>query len=200
MAKQRNNRIDKIKLFESYLKPLPNGRLRSYQDIAEEYGVSLRTIEKAGKEGNWVNKRYKLGRLAQENFLEHKTEIVSDTKNRLYYLWQKTLTLLEYELNTIDIAQQEGNNPIKPYEFDRLVRSLKTASNQLFIVLGQPINIEKTNVTQEQPLEITDEDIEAMNRFLQDPEDKLKEFKENLQSELPDIGIKIEEVYKKVYA
>ena len=152
--KTRKSPIDKSFALKQYLSPFDNGRLRSYEDVADILGVSSTTVERIGKQERWVEKRQKLGEIWQKKIYENKQQTVTETKDRLFKIWWKTLTLLEHEVNTIDLKQQHAlkeNAVLKPYEYTQVTQSLKIASNQLLVLLGQPINIERAEITKEEP-------------------------------------------------
>jgi len=191
--------IDKSFALEQYLSPFDNGRLKSYEDVADILGVSSTTIEKIGKQEHWVEKRQKLGEIWQKRIYENKQQTVRETKDRLFKIWWKTLTVLEHEVNTLDLKQQQSlkdNAVLKPYEYTQVTQSLKTTTNQLLILLGQPINIERAEVTKEEPeFHISEEEMEQVNRFLTDRTPYVESAYNKLISELPEYSDKIKNAF-----
>lgn len=53
-------KLDPLLAFKRYCQSKDNGYMRTYQDIADEFNVSLRTVQTWASRNDWVQKRHRI--------------------------------------------------------------------------------------------------------------------------------------------
>lgn len=176
--KTRFKKIDEKQLFLYYCEG-ENGRLKSYEDVARNFGLTLRSVELLGKKNEWVMKRQEFGEKKFLCFKESREKIIEDAEQKQYEIWSKALKMLEWEMELIAKKQESykcaievdptGKLARKVGAFDQrqLMEAMKTAINGFRITLGLPTEITKGDLTTKNlTVELTADDIAGMDADL----------------------------------
>lgn len=143
--------------FISYCTPTLDGQNKSYADIAYEYDVSLRAVERFGSKDTWVERRCEVGISKKSKYLAKRYDISVVVYNELLKTW---LLMLEHARKTIEDAL-EGQEKLNPHDFATLSRALATITDQTRKFFPEP-----KVPTPKESVNITDDDVAQFNRFL----------------------------------
>jgi hypothetical protein len=97
----------------SYYASLPSGR-RSYEAVAMEFGVSVRTVETHGRQDRW---RAQLREIEREAAVRNREVIISGREREVH----KILRLIDATLSEYDERLRQGM-PMRPGDLERLNR------------------------------------------------------------------------------
>lgn len=74
---------------EYYLTPDSEGRIPSYQDVANKFDVSKSEVGLRAKNENWLQRRRNLYDLAEESFVENRVELINQTVAKHIKTWRR---------------------------------------------------------------------------------------------------------------
>ncbi|QQG44418.1 MAG: hypothetical protein HYW86_00680 [Candidatus Roizmanbacteria bacterium] len=132
---------------EFYLTPDPEGRIPSYQDVADKFGVSKSEVGLRAKNENWLQRRRNLYDLAEETFVENRVELINQTIARHIKTWRTIQDLASNLLNKLDQSFTEnGYRSWDVKELTFLAGILKTAIEGERTALGLPNTVSSANI------------------------------------------------------
>jgi len=132
---------------EFYLTPDSEGRIPSYQDVANKFGVSKNEVGKRAKKENWLHRRRNLYDLAEETYTDNRIELINQTVRKHITAWQDIQNLSDVFLDQIDKDLTEGK--FKWSLVSRLAaitRILKIAIEGERTALGLPNSVNPSSV------------------------------------------------------
>lgn len=132
---------------EFYLTPDSEGRIPSYQDVADKFGVSKSEVGLRAKNENWLQRRRNLYDLAEEAFVENRVELIKQTVNKHIETWRGIQDLASSLLDKLN--QSLETNEYKTWhvkELAILAGILKTAIEGERTALGLPNTVNSTNI------------------------------------------------------
>jgi len=88
---------------EYYLTPDSEGRIPSYQDVADKFGVSKSEVGLRAKNENWLQRRRNLYDLAEETFVENRVELINQTVAKHIKTWRR---IQDFACNFLDKLDQ----------------------------------------------------------------------------------------------
>jgi len=176
---KRGGCMDEAAAFSVYCEKRPDGKLNSYADVAKKVGFSTVTVEKAGKKGDWANRRAELGEKAisqtimtlgeqmKAKNIEHMKEFVE--------LARKGKRILDAQMVLFEEMMLDGTEKMKKPRKAKF-SSFATSIAQSMVIegikgqrvtLGLPTDVTKSmavnlNFTEELPKE----ELEQMQQFL----------------------------------
>lgn len=150
-------KVDWNDAFVSYCTPTLDGQYKSYADIAYEYSVSLRAVERWGSRDMWYERRCEVGISKKTICLNERCQETS----KLYDYLLDTWMMLVHYVRSKMIKVLEEDETMTPSQFAQLARGFATVTDQVLKLTPKPQEI-KSNLAEE----ITDEDIRLFNRFL----------------------------------
>jgi hypothetical protein len=132
---------------EFYLTPDSEGRIPSYQDVADKFGVSKSEVGIRAKNENWLQRRRNLYDLAEETFVENRVELIKQTVAKHIKTWRKIQDFACNLLNKLDKDLTEsGHKTSSAKELTILTGILKISIEGERTALGLPNNVSSTNV------------------------------------------------------
>lgn len=132
---------------EFYLTPDPEGRIPSYQDVADKFGVSKSEVGLRAKNENWLQRRRNLYDLAEETFVENRVELINQTVTRHIKTWRRIQDLASHLLDKLN--QSLEANEYKAWhvkDLAILAGILKTAIEGERTALGLPNTVNSANI------------------------------------------------------
>lgn len=132
---------------EFYLTPDSEGRIPSYQDVADKFGVSKSEVGLRAKNENWIQRRRNLYDLAEETFVENRVELINQTVAKHIKTWRKIQDLASDLLNKLDQSLTEHEyKASNTKELALLAGILKISIEGERTALGLPNTVSSTNI------------------------------------------------------
>jgi len=131
---------------EYYLTPDLEGRIPSYQYVADMFGVSKKEVGLRAKRENWLQRRRNVYDSAEETFVENRIELINRTIEK-HVNWWKQIQNVASDL-LVRLNKDLSENGFKPYLIKDLVSLtgiLKIAIEGERTALGLPITINPSN-------------------------------------------------------
>jgi len=155
---------------EFYLTPDPEGRIPSYQDVADKFGVSKSEVGLRAKNENWLQRRRNLYDLAEETFVENRLELINQTVAKHIKTWRRIQDLASNLLDKLDQSLTE--NGFKAWDVKELAilgGILKTAIEGERTALGLPNTVlaSRLGSFREPSLELSPETIKEIDRLFE---------------------------------
>lgn len=162
---------------------IKDGRLPSYSDVAENFGVSKFTVERWAKRNSWVESRQKLGEKANQAFFDQREKLILETDKKQFeqlamleegilnaiqmLTEQQRMILTDNTLEVEDKIKLMKNLKMQSLDLKSLSDAMKTAQNQKRIILGMPIDITKAEVKQtNKTIALSPEEMAEMDEFV----------------------------------
>lgn len=73
---------------EFYLTPDFEGKIPSYQDVANKFGVSKKEVGLRAKRENWLQRRQNVYDTAEETYAENRVELIKQTVDKHIKTWR----------------------------------------------------------------------------------------------------------------
>lgn len=160
-----------------------DGRLPSYADVAEHFGVSERRVEKWGSRNGWVKDRERIGEIANQAFFDQREKLILETDKKQFeqlamleegilnaiqmLTEQQRMILTDNTLEVEDKIKLMKNLKMQSLDLKSLSDAMKTAQNQKRIILGMPIDITKAEVKQtNKTIALSPEEMAEMDEFV----------------------------------
>lgn len=161
-------RIDRTAALQLYLTPKENNRLRNYQDVAEELGLSYQTVRDIGAEENWTEQRERNQRERLEAYKQAQITDQNKAIERHLGIWRTTQTTAVRLLKRISIKIEDDseNERSLSLALNNVTSALDRAVTGERIALGLPTTIAKSEVT-ERKAELTEETIQAIDELFE---------------------------------
>lgn len=132
---------------EFYLTPDSEGRIPSYQDVADKFGVSKKEVGLRAKRENWLQRRQNVYDTAEETYSDNRVELIKQTVDKHIKTWRGIQDIASDLLNKLN--NDLSKNDYKPSQF-RLLASitniLKTAIEGERTALGLPNTVNSANI------------------------------------------------------
>jgi hypothetical protein len=141
----------------SYCTPTLDGQYKSYADIAFEYSVSLRAVERRGSRDMWYERRCEVGISKKTKCLDQRYQETT----LLYDYLLDTWLMMVQDVRRKMIRALEDTETMTPRQYAQLSKGFAIVTDQILKLTPKPQEI-KNNLAEE----ITDEDIRLFNRFL----------------------------------
>ncbi len=125
--------INWIQAFEFYCETI-EGRLPSYQDVADKFKVSKTEVGRRALDNNWTILRQELYENGKNKFLENKTNLIAKAENSQLSYWRKIQSLLDTLIEELE-ANLSLNRITK---LSSLTRIMKVSIEGERTVLGLP--------------------------------------------------------------
>jgi hypothetical protein len=132
---------------EFYLTPDSEGRIPSYQDVADIFGVSKKEVGLRAKQENWLQRRRNVYDSAEEAFVENRVELIKQTVKKHIETWRRIQDLASNLLDKLN--QSLEVNEYKAWhvkELAILTGILKTAVEGERTALGLPNTVNSANI------------------------------------------------------
>ena len=113
---------------EFYLTPDFEGKIPSYQDVANKFGVSKKEVGLRAKRENWLQRRQNVYDTAEETYAENRVELIKQTVDKHIKTWRGIQDIAGNLLDKLDSDLSESE--FKPTQFSLLTsitNILKTA-------------------------------------------------------------------------
>ena len=155
---------------EFYLTPDSEGRIPSYQDVADKFGVSKKEVGLRAKNENWLQRRQNVYDTAEETYSENRVELIKQTVDKHIMTWRGIQNIAGDLLDKLDHDLSENEH--KPSQF-RLLTSitniLKTAIEGERTALGLPNTVlaGRTGSLGESSPELSPETIQEIDRLFE---------------------------------
>ncbi|KKQ76309.1 hypothetical protein A2313_02155 [Candidatus Roizmanbacteria bacterium RIFOXYB2_FULL_41_10] len=132
---------------EYYLTPDSEGRIPSYQDVADIFGVSKKEVGLRAKRENWLQRRQNVYDTAEETYAENRIELIKQTVDKHIKTWRGIQDIAGDLLDKLnnDLSESE----YKPAQFGLLAsitNILKTAIEGERTALGLPNTVNSANI------------------------------------------------------
>ena len=132
---------------EYYLTPDSEGRIPSYQDVADKFGVSKSEVGLRAKNENWLQRRRNLYDLAEETFVENRVELINRTVANHIKTWRKIQDLASNLLDKLDQLLVENEyKASNTKELVLLAGILKISIEGERTALGLPNTVSSANI------------------------------------------------------
>jgi len=132
---------------EFYLTPDSEGRIPSYQDVADKFSVSKSEVGLRAKNENWLQRRRNLYDLAEESFVENRVDLINQTVAKHIKTWRRIQDLASNLLDKLDRSLTEHEyKASNTKELALLAGILKTAIEGERTALGLPNNVSSANI------------------------------------------------------
>ncbi|MFA6602891.1 MAG: hypothetical protein WCT01_03755 [Candidatus Shapirobacteria bacterium] len=155
---------------EFYLTPDSEGRIPSYQDVADKFGVSKSEVGLRAKNENWLQRRRNLYDLAEETFVENRVELINQTVAKHIRTWRKIQDLASNLLDKLDqLLVKNEFKTSNAKELAILAGILKTAIEGERTALGLPNTVlaGRTGSLSESSPELSPETIQEIDRLFE---------------------------------
>lgn len=157
------------KALEYYLTPSDEGKMPSYQDVANQFGVSKKEVGLRAKRENWVQRRQNVYDLAEEEFVEDRVALINETVQKHIEQWQE---LQEMANEYLAIINGKVKNRKATYQtikdLNRITSIFKVAIEGERTALGLPNSIHKSNQPiHREVVKLTPEMIAEMDKFFE---------------------------------
>jgi len=155
---------------EFYLTPDSEGRIPSYQDVADKFGVSKSEVGLRAKNENWLQRRRNLYDLAEETFVGNRVELINQTVANHIKTWRKIQDLASNLLDKLDQLLVENEyKASNAKELAILTGILKTAIEGERTALGLPntVLVSRTGSLRESSPELSPETIQEIDRLFE---------------------------------
>lgn len=132
---------------EFYLTPDSEGKIPSYQDVADKFGVSKKEVGLRAKRENWLQRRQNVYDTAEETYAENRVELIKQTVDKHIKTWRGIQDIAGNLLDKLDNDLSESEN--RPSQFSllaSLTNILKTAIEGERTALGLPNTINPSGV------------------------------------------------------
>jgi len=170
--------FDSAGAFVFYCTPC-EGRLRTYQEVAEKFGVCMATVEKYGSRENWGQRRETIRNETTERALEQIKDQAAAEVDQDLTDWRRIKSVarkaVEKEERCLDGTEVyiDSKGKVKKraysaYGFSMAVESFDKAVKGMRVAFGMPTEITKgevTNINKDVPL--TPQEIEEMDGYLE---------------------------------
>lgn len=127
---------------EFYLTPSLEGKLPSYQDVADKFGVSKKEVGLKAKKENWLQRRQNVYDQAEETYTDNRVQLIKQTVQKHIKSWQTVQSIADSSLDQIEEEMNCGE--FKSSQINRLVkltRVFKVAIEGERTALGLPNSI-----------------------------------------------------------
>lgn len=111
-----------------------DGKLPSYQDVADKFGVSKTEVGQRALEENWIKLRQELYENGKSKFLENKSNLIAKAENSQLNYWRKVQSLLDILLDELEVNLSLN----QATKLNTLTRIMKVAIEGERTVLGLP--------------------------------------------------------------
>lgn len=112
MRKRVNNnqpRIDWNKAFIFYCTPDErSGKLRSYRETAETFGISESAVEMMGSKHEWGRKREEMGKKRLEIWQEEKEKAIKKVEQSQFSIWQDAVDIMQRQIGHVKRKQADA--------------------------------------------------------------------------------------------
>jgi hypothetical protein len=151
--------IDWNAALEFYLTPSLEGKITSYKDVANEFGVSKKEVGLRAKRENWPQRRQDVYDLAKETFTDNRALLINQAVYKHIKTWHKIQRLAERLLN----------KELSPKDLLQLALVLKISIDGERTALGLPnkINPTQVEVFMHGSNELSAETMDTIDRFFQ---------------------------------
>lgn len=173
---QRGKNVNVDAMFIFYCTPDEEMRLPAYSDVAKQFGVSVRVVEKYGTKFEWVKKREAFGKeqvkKAEETILE---QIEAASKRHLdNYVELEGFAMAQIrEQKSLFHGKTIKGRKYSAWAVGEASEQAKRAMNGQRVILGLPTEVSKADVTQtNRNLDLPVDQIEEMDKFLQANDNK----------------------------
>jgi len=132
---------------EFYLIPDSEGRIPSYQDVADKFSVSKKEVGLRAKRENWLQRRQNVYDTAEETYSKNRAELIRQTVGKHIKTWQGIQDIAGELLDKLDRDLSESE--YKPTQFRLLTaitNILKTAIEGERTALGLPNTVNSANI------------------------------------------------------
>jgi hypothetical protein len=123
---------------EFYLTPNEEGKIPSYQDVADKFGVSKKEVGLRAKRENWLQRRQNVYDLSGDQYVEKRIELVEETTKQHIEMWREARRIICERLKLLD---EEMGKPDSTRELLSLIKALKIAIEGERTSLGLPNSI-----------------------------------------------------------
>jgi hypothetical protein len=156
---------------EYYLAPKEDGRMPSYQDVANKFDVSKKEVGLRARRENWLYRRQNVYDQAEEEFVEDRVALIKNTTERHIKHWK---TIQNTVGNLLDNLYEE------PKITGQILKNLAQVTNISKTViegertaLGLPNTIDSSHYQSvvEKRCEFPQEEIDEIDKFAQDDEE-----------------------------
>lgn len=132
---------------EFYLTPDLEGRIPSYQDVADKFSVSKKEVGLRAKRENWLQRRQNVYDLAEETYTDNRAELINQTVRKHIQKWRGVQDFASRYLDLIDKDLQEnGYKSSQVRDLSILTGILKTAIEGERTALGLPNTVTSANI------------------------------------------------------
>lgn len=172
---QRGKNVNVDAMFIFYCTPDEEMRLPAYSDVAKQFGVSVRVVEKYGSKFDWGKKRDAFGKeqikKAEETLLEQIEK--ASTRHLENYVEMEALgmdVLREQKalFHGANLGEKKKGRKFSPWVIGEVTTVVKRAMNGQRVILGLPTEVSKADINQtNRDLNLPPDQIEEMDNFLQ---------------------------------
>ena len=170
----RGKNVNVDAMFIAYCTPDDEMRLPAYSDVAKQFGVSVRVVEKYGVKFDWVKKREAFGKeqvkKAEETLLE---QIEQASKRHLdNYVEMERFGMEQLKeqralFHGAKLPKEKGARKFSPFAVGEITTVVKRAMNGQRVILGLPTEVSKADISQtNRNLDLPGDQIEEMDNFL----------------------------------
>ena len=167
---QRGKNVNVDAMFIFYCTPDEEMRLPAYSDVAKQFGVSVRVVEKYGTKFEWVKKRDAFGKeqvkKAEDSLLE---QIDAAGKRHLQnYVELESFAMLQIrEQKSLFHGKIIKGRKYSAWAVGEAAEQAKRAMNGQRVILGLPTEVSKADVTNtNKNLSLPTDQIDEMDSFL----------------------------------
>lgn len=124
---------------EFYLTPDSEGKIPSYQDVAEKFGVSKSEVGLRAKQESWLQRRRNLYDSTEETFIQNRIELIKYVVGKHIAWWRKIQDIASDLLERLNKDLSEnGFKPSLIKDLTLLTGILRTAIEGERTALGLP--------------------------------------------------------------
>jgi len=84
------------------------GRMPTYKDISEKFGVSETRVEIIGSKYDWVDKRERLGKKSLERWKEERGKLIEKLEQAQFETWNGAVEIMQRQLNQVKRKQSDA--------------------------------------------------------------------------------------------
>lgn len=136
MSSTGPKKINWIEAFQFYCETI-DGRLPSYQDVADKFGVSKTEVGKRALNESWTRLRQELYENGKNKFLENKSDMIAEAESGHLEKWKAIQDVADVFLDEIE-KDPSLKQVSKLYSVTRII---KLAIEGERIVLGLPNSV-----------------------------------------------------------
>jgi len=84
------------------------GRMPTYKDVAERFGVTERQVELIGSKYEWVDKRERFGKKSLERWKEERGKVIEKLEQNQFETWNEAVDIMQRQLNQVKRKQEDA--------------------------------------------------------------------------------------------